>query len=151
MLKNMNIHFKDLPCIPNIYVSWSTSEIRVRLVPSSMFKPSSHLLTDRSKAVLLLWILFVICVSCLSLSHCLVCPLQPCGQGKGWPLVSLVCNIFLVFLSLSNMMSWIRSQRGGGGALIFSSYHHIGSGPTSTVHPLPLPPSKKIKQPKKYF
>ena len=29
-----------------------------------MFKPSSNFLTDRSKAVLLLWIIFVICVSC---------------------------------------------------------------------------------------
>ena len=35
-------------------------------VPSNMFKPSSNFLTDRFKAVLLLWIHFVICVSCLS-------------------------------------------------------------------------------------
>ena len=34
--------------------------------PSNMFKPSSNILTDRSKAVLLLWILFVIYVSFLS-------------------------------------------------------------------------------------
>ena len=40
-----------------------TSYIRVRLVPSNMFKPSSNFLTDRSKAVLLLLIFFVICVS----------------------------------------------------------------------------------------
>ena len=39
--------------------------------------------TDRSKAVLLLWIIFVIYVSCLSCF--LVCSLQPCGHllGKG--------------------------------------------------------------------
>ena len=37
---------------------------KVRLVPSNMFIPSSYFLTDRSKAVLLLWILFVTCVSC---------------------------------------------------------------------------------------
>ena len=39
---------------------------------------------------LLLWILFVICVSCLS--WWLVCSLQPCGHllGKGWPLGSFV-------------------------------------------------------------
>ena len=47
---------------------------------SNMFKPSSNFLTDRSKAVFLLWVLFVICVSCLSLSCCLVCSLQPCGH-----------------------------------------------------------------------
>ena len=43
------------------------------LVPSNMFKPPSNLLTDRSKAVLLLWIRFDICVSCLSfvIQYCL--------------------------------------------------------------------------------
>ena len=64
-----------------------------------MFKPSSNFLTDRSKAVLLLWILFVNCVLCLSLSYCLVCFLQPCSHllGKDWPLGSPVCNVFLCF------------------------------------------------------
>ena len=38
----------------------------MRLVLSNIFKPSSNVLTERSKAVFLLWILFVICVSCLS-------------------------------------------------------------------------------------
>ena len=49
--------------------------------------------------VLLLWILFVIYVSCLSLLCCLVCSLQPSGHllGKGWPLGSLVCDVFLCF------------------------------------------------------
>ena len=49
----------------------------------------------RSKAILLLWILFAICVSCLSC--CLVCSLQPCGHllGKGLPLGSFVCDVFL--------------------------------------------------------
>ena len=63
-----------------------------------MFKPSSNFLTDRSKAVLLLWILFVICVSCLSvILSCLF--LQPCGHmlGNGWPFGSLVCDVFLCF------------------------------------------------------
>ena len=94
-----------------MYVSWSTSELRVKLVPWNMFKPSSDFLTDRSKAVLLLRILFVICVLWFSLSHCFVCFLQPCGLllEKGWPLGSLVCDdFFLVFLSLSHMVSWNR-------------------------------------------
>ena len=46
-------------------------------------KALEYFFTDRSKAVLLVWILFVICVSCLS--YCLVCSLQPSGHllGKG--------------------------------------------------------------------
>ena len=37
----------------------------MRLVPSIIIKSSSNFLSDRSKAVLILWVLFVICVSCL--------------------------------------------------------------------------------------
>ena len=47
------------------------------------FKPSSNYVTDCSKGVLLLWILFVVCVSCLSLSCYLECSLQPCGHLRG--------------------------------------------------------------------
>ena len=45
----------------------------------------------------LLWTFFVIYVLCLSC--CLVCPLQPCCHllGKGWPLGSLVCDVFLCY------------------------------------------------------
>ena len=70
-----------------------------------MFKPLTPPLTVRSKAVLLLFILFVICVF---LSYCLVFSLQPCGHllGKGWPLGSLVCDVFYV-LSLSHMVFWV--------------------------------------------
>ena len=66
----------------------------MRSIPSNMFKLSSHVLTDRSKAVVLFRIISVICVSCLSLSYCLVCSLQPCDHllGKGWPIGSLVCD-----------------------------------------------------------
>ena len=41
--------------------------------------------------------LFVIYVTCLLC--CLVCSLQPCGHllGKGWPLGSLVCDVFLCY------------------------------------------------------
>ena len=49
-----------------------------------VFKPASNLLTDRFKAVLLLWIFFFI-ILCLYLLYCLVCVMQPCGHllGKG--------------------------------------------------------------------
>ena len=48
-----------------------------------------------SKAMLHLWMLLVIYFSCPSC--CLICSLQHCGYmlGKGWPLGSLVCDVFL--------------------------------------------------------
>ena len=103
---------------PNIYLSWSISEIRTRLAPSSMFKPSSDFLTDRFKAVLLLWIVFAICVSFLPYFR--ICFFQPCGQllGKGWPLGSIVC----VFLSLSHMVYWVRRGTWLYRFLIFSFF-----------------------------
>ena len=54
-----------------------------------------------SKAVLCLWIICVIYVSRLSLLYCLVCSLQPCDHllGKGCPLCSLVCDVFLCFVT----------------------------------------------------
>ena len=55
----------------------------------SSLSPSVFFFTDRSKAVLLSWILFVICASCLSC--CIVSSLQPCSLG------SLVCDVFVWF------------------------------------------------------
>ena len=46
-------------------MSGSKSELRVRLAPLNRFKPSSKYFTDRSKAVLLLWIIHFISVECL--------------------------------------------------------------------------------------
>ena len=37
-------YVRGLTCRPNIYVSWSTSELRVRLAPWNRFKPSSKIL-----------------------------------------------------------------------------------------------------------
>ena len=56
---------RGLSCKPNIYVSWSASELGVRLAPLNWFKPSSKIFTDRSKAVLLLWIFYVFVLSCV--------------------------------------------------------------------------------------
>ena len=71
-------------------MSWSTSELRVRLVPLNRFKPSSKYFTDRSKAVLLLWIFYVIVLSCVCYVFVCVCLYVLCGHllGKGWPLGS---------------------------------------------------------------
>ena len=49
---------------------------------------------DRSKAVLLFWIIFVACVSCLSFLCCLVCFLQPCGDLLGKYLVCCVTFLY---------------------------------------------------------
>ena len=70
--------------------------------------PSAHhvqgrfkktIFTDHSKAVLLLWIIFVIYVWCLPCFF--VCSLQPCGHllGNGSPLGSLVCDVSCVFVT----------------------------------------------------
>ena len=50
---------RDLSCEPNIYLSWFTSEIRVRLVPSNMFQPSSKILTIPWRCFLWTLMLFV--------------------------------------------------------------------------------------------
>ena len=45
-----------------------------------------------------LWI-FLSSVVCVCLLYCLVCFLYHCGHllGKGWPLSSFVCDVFLYF------------------------------------------------------
>ena len=58
----------DLSCEPYIYVSESTPELRVRLVPLNMIEPSS-VFADPSKTVLLLRILFFYFMSRFSLCY----------------------------------------------------------------------------------
>ena len=76
-------------------MSLFTSQLKVRLIPVNMCN------TDRSKAVLLLWIIFVIYCSCLSLLCRLVYSLQPSVylHGKYWPFGSLVCDILLCLIT----------------------------------------------------
>ena len=64
------------------YVFKSTSEIRMRLVPSNMFIPVSNFLTDRSKGMLFCgsFMLFV-----FSVCFChIVGSLKPCDQLTSW-------------------------------------------------------------------
>ena len=52
--------------------------------------------TDRSKAVLLLWIIYVVSVLfCCAFMHVFL--LVPCGHllGKGWPLGSRLCCLIV--------------------------------------------------------
>ena len=94
---------------PNIYVSWSTSELRVRLVPGKRSKPSSKIFfTDRSKAVLLLWIFYVffclVFVMLLCTSVCW-CPVVTCWErAASWlSFVMSICD-FVTF----PLVSWVR-------------------------------------------
>ena len=94
---------RGLSCKPNIYVSWSTSELRVRLEPLNWFKPPVKYFTDRSKAELLLWIFYVFVLSCVCYVFVRVCLYVLCGHllGKGWPLGSRLWCL-TVSLSLSH-------------------------------------------------
>ena len=78
---------------------WTKDEVGA---PLNWFSPPVKYFNDRSKAVLLLWFIYVISVLfCYAFLH--VCLLMPCGHllGKGWPLGSrLWCLI--VTLSLSH-------------------------------------------------
>ena len=68
-----------------------------------------------------LWIICVIYVLCFSCFP--VCSLLPCVHllGKGWPLGScLSCKI--VFLSLSNVLSWVRCDTWLYRLLIFAAF-----------------------------
>ena len=77
----------------------------MRLAPFNRFKPSSKsIFTDRSKAALLLWIVFVSYASCCRALYCCVCSFNPCGHllRKGWP--CLCCVTFPdVFWSSSEL------------------------------------------------
>ena len=96
--------FRGLSCKPNIYVSWSTSELRVRLARCETgLSPPVKYFTDRSGAVLLLWIFYVFVLSCVCYVFVHVCLYVLCGHllGKGWPLGSRLWCL-TVSLSLSN-------------------------------------------------
>ena len=77
-------------CKPNIYVSWSTSELRVRLAPLNRFKPSSKIFywpfQGGTSFVDLLCFCSVLCLLCF-VRVCLYV-LRGHLLGKGWPLGS---------------------------------------------------------------
>ena len=90
------------------HVSWFISELRVRLVPLNMFKPSSIFCWpfQGGASFVDLFCFYVSCLSllcCLDCSlRCLDCSLQPCNSFPWW----FVCVLlFLVFLSLSQVRS----------------------------------------------
>ena len=86
---------------PHIDLSWSTLDISMRLAPSNMFNPLFYF-TDRSKAAHLSFCgpFCYVCnmpvmLSCLFLAALLL------PAEKDWPLGSLVCDVFLWFVTFS--------------------------------------------------
>ena len=81
----MHWYVRGLSCKPNIYVSWSTSELRVRLALLNRFKPSSKIFywpfQGGTSFVDLLCFCSVLCLLCLC--ACLfICALwSPAGKG----------------------------------------------------------------------
>ena len=96
--------------MPNIYLSWSTSELRVRLARRDTgLSPPVKYFTARSKAVLLLWIFYVffsvLCLLCLCV-RLFVCAFRsPAGKGlTSWlSFVASKCE-FVTF----PLVSWVR-------------------------------------------
>ena len=77
-------------------VSWSKSESRVRLAPKTGLSPPVKYFTDRSKAVLLLWIFYVFVLSCVCYAFVrvwFICALwSPAGKGMTSWLSFVVSN-----------------------------------------------------------
>ena len=90
-------------------MSLLTSELRVRMAPLNWFKPSSKHFSDRSKAVLLLWIFSggfsVLCLLCLC-ARLFICALwSPAGKELTFWLSFVVSNCEFVSFPL---VSWVR-------------------------------------------
>ena len=80
----MHCLVSGLSCKPNIYVSWSSSELRVRLAPLNRFKPSSKIFywpfQGGTSFVDLLCFCSVLCLLCLC-AHLFICALwSPPGK-----------------------------------------------------------------------
>ena len=90
-------------------MSWSTSELRVRLARHKTgLSPPVTYFTDRFKAVLLLWIFYVF-LSYVCYAFVCVCLYMPCGHllGKGWPLCSRLWLSNCEFVDFP-LVSWVR-------------------------------------------
>ena len=93
-----------------IYVSWSTSELRVRLARRKTgLSPPVKYFTDRSKAVLLLWIFYVffsvLRLLCLCARLFICDRWSPAGKGlTSW--LSFVVS-YCEFVTFP-LVSWVR-------------------------------------------
>ena len=71
-------------------MSWSTSELRVRLAPLNQFKPSSKIFNWPFQGGTSLWLFYDFVLSSVCYVFVRVCLYMLCGHllGKGWPLGS---------------------------------------------------------------
>ena len=88
-----------LSCKRNFYVSWSTSELRVRLAPLNQFKLSSKIfywpIQGGTSFVDLLCFCSVLCLLCLC-ARLFICALwSPAGKGLTYWLSSVVSAVSL--------------------------------------------------------
>ena len=100
---------RGLSCKPNIYVSWSTSELRMRLAQGNQFKPFSK------KKILTVprwyfffcgsFVLFTSCV-CYDFASVHCCLVITCWVRADLLVLFLWC--FIVFSSLFHVVFWVR-------------------------------------------
>ena len=84
---------------------WTKGEVGA---PWNRFKPLVKLVTDRSKAVLLLWTIYLISVLfCRAFVR--VCLLMSCGHllGQGWPLGSHLLCLIVKLVSWVTCCAWL--------------------------------------------
>ena len=90
---------RGLSCKPNICVSWSTSELRVRLAPRIQFKSGSKLFlltVPRRYFFCRSFVLFISCVCHAFASvHCYLVVI--CWERAD--LLALVCDVYCVFVT----------------------------------------------------
>ena len=89
-------------------MSWSTSELRVRLAPLNRFKPSSKIFywpfQGGTSFVDLLCFCSVLCLLCLCASV-YMCFVVTCWERAD--LLALVCGVFCEFVTFP-LVSWVR-------------------------------------------
>ena len=104
MILVMHGYVRVLSCKPNMYVSWSESELRVRLAPWNPPVKYFYLpFQGGTSCVDHLWYLWLVFVM---LSHQFIAALwSPAGKGlTSW----LSFAMFNCVLSLSHVVSWVR-------------------------------------------
>ena len=100
------------PCIPLLFFDGGCSFLAQQL-PMIVFNntglsPPVKYFTDRSKAVLLLWIFYVFVLSCVCYVLCasvFMCFVVTCWERAD--LLALVCGVFCEFVTFP-LVSWVR-------------------------------------------
>ena len=91
-LEMMNWQVRGLSCKPNIYMSWSTSDLRMRFAPRHQFNPSGKIILPTVPRRYFFCGSFMLFLVCVCYAFMRVCLLLPCGHllRKGWPLGSRI-------------------------------------------------------------